>query len=258
MTIQIDAKAVVNKAAEIGDHVSIGPFSIIEDNVTIGSGTKIASHVLIAAGTRIGKNCQIYHGAVLGTIPQDQKFQGEETTLEVGDGTVVREFATLNRGTQDRWKTIIGRNALIMAYVHVAHDCIIGNHVILANSVNMAGHVVIEDYANIGGLVPIHQFVRIGTHAFIGGGYRIHKDVPPYIMASGEPLSYGGLNTIGLTRRGFANETLVNIKKAYKILYKSNLNVSQALAKIKTEVESTPEVQNIIKFVENSQRGIIR
>lgn len=258
MKVQIDSKAIVDKSVEIGDEVDIGPYSIIESDVTICSGTKIASNVLIASGTRIGKNCEIHHGAVLGTIPQDLKFQGEKTTLEVGDYTVVREYATLNRGTQDHWKTIIGKTCLIMAYVHVAHDCIIGNHVILANAVNVAGHVIIEDYANIGGLVPIHQFVRIGTHVFVGGGYRITKDIPPYILALGEPLTYAGINTVGLTRRGFSGETLTNIKKAYKIVYKTNLNVSQALQKIKTELASSPEIQNMIRFIANSDRGIIR
>jgi UDP-N-acetylglucosamine acyltransferase len=258
VNVRIDPNAIVDNSAEIGDEVEIGPFSIIESDVIIGSGTKIASNVLIASGTRIGNNCEIHHGAVLGTIPQDLKFQGEKTTLAVGDNTVIREYATLNRGTQNRGKTVVGQNCLIMAYAHVAHDCLIGNHVILANAVNMAGHVTIDDYANIGGLVPIHQFVRVGAHTFVGGGYRIPKDIPPYILASGEPLAYAGLNTVGLTRRGFSSETLKNIKKAYRILYKSNLNVSQALEQIKTELELTPEIQNIIEFVESSDRGIIR
>ncbi|RMD93214.1 MAG: acyl-ACP--UDP-N-acetylglucosamine O-acyltransferase [Calditrichaeota bacterium] len=254
----MDPLAQVNPKAELGEGVTVGPFSIIEEDVIIGPGTRVASHVLIARGARIGASCQIHHGAVLSTIPQDMKFAGEETTLEIGDRTIVREYATLNRGTKDRWKTIIGHDCLIMAYVHVAHDCIIGNHVILANAVNMAGHVIIEDYANIGGLVPIHQFVRVGTHAFVGGGYRIAKDVPPYVLASGEPLKYAGLNVVGLKRRGFSSETLAILKKAYKFIYRSNLNVSQALEKIKSELEITREIQNIIKFIENSQRGIIR
>lgn len=258
MSVSIDPLARVNPKAELGEGVTVGPFSIIEEDVIIGPGTRVASHVLIARGARIGASCQIHHGAVLSTIPQDMKFAGEETTLEIGDRTIVREYATLNRGTKDRWKTIIGHDCLIMAYVHVAHDCIIGNHVILANAVNMAGHVIIEDYANIGGLVPIHQFVRVGTHAFVGGGYRIAKDVPPYVLASGEPLKYAGLNVVGLKRRGFSSETLAILKKAYKFIYRSNLNVSQALEKIKSELEITRELQNIIKFIENSQRGIIR
>ncbi|MDZ7262004.1 MAG: acyl-ACP--UDP-N-acetylglucosamine O-acyltransferase [candidate division KSB1 bacterium] len=255
----IDPRAVVHEKAEIGENVAIGPFTIIEENVRIGAGTRIASNVLIASGTRIGKNCQIHHGAVLGTLPQYIGFDpAEVTTLEIGDETIIREYCTLNRGTEHRQKTVVGSHCYLMAYTHVGHDGIVGNHVILANAVNLGGHVVIEDYAGIGGIVPVHQFVRIGCHSFIGGGYRVTKDVPPYILASGDPLTFGGLNTVGLTRRGFSQETLRHLKRAYKIIYRSNLNVSQAITRIREELEETEEIKNIIDFIESSERGIIR
>ena len=253
-----DARAIIDPGAGIGNNVSIGPFSIIEKDVIIGDNTKIGSHVYLASGTRIGNECTIFHGAVIGTVPQDLKFGGEETFVEIGNRTTIREYATVNRGTQYSGKTTVGEECLIMAYAHIAHDCIIGNNVILANSVNMAGHVIIEDYVGIGGIVPIHQFVRIGKHAFIGGGFRVHKDVPPYILAAEEPLSYCGLNIVGLRRRGFKKDTINNIKRAYKYIYRSNLNISQALEKIDSELEKIPEIEEIINFVRDSARGIIR
>ncbi len=257
MSVSIDPTALVSPKAEVGDGVFIGPYSIVEDNVKIGSGTHIASQVLIASGARIGNKCKIHHGAVISTIPQDLKFAGEETELEIGDGTVVREFATLNRGTKDRGKTSIGRNCLIMAYAHVAHDCIIGDNVILANAVNMGGHVTIEDFVIVGGMVPIHQFVRIGSHAMIGGGFRVTKDVPPYVLAGREPLSYEGVNLVGLRRRKFSPESISRIETAYRIIYDSNLNVSNALEKIKNEMDQTEDVRRIVEFIETSERGII-
>jgi len=256
--VQIDSHAVVNSKAELGDGVVVGPFAIIEDDVRIGENTWIGSHVYVAAGTRIGNNCKIFQGAILGNIPQDLKFKGEKTTLEIGDGTVIREYCTIHRGTMDRWKTTIGSNSFLMAYVHVAHDCQIGNGVILANAVNMGGHVVIEDFAGVGGIVPIHQFVRIGRYAFIGGGFRVPKDVPPFILAMGEPLQFGGLNVVGLRRRGFSEERLRPLRQTYRLIYRQNLNVSQALERIRSEVELTPEVKHVIEFIENSERGIIK
>ncbi|MBC7185472.1 MAG: acyl-ACP--UDP-N-acetylglucosamine O-acyltransferase [Calditrichaeota bacterium] len=253
----IHPTALVDPAAELGNGVSVGPFSIIEKNVIIGEGTSIASHVLIASGTRIGKHCRIHHGAVLGTVPQDLKFGFEETTLEIGDRTVIREYATLNRGTKEHWKTVVGSDCLLMAYTHVAHDCVVGDHVIMANSANLAGHVTIEDWATLGGLLAVHQFVRIGRHAFVGAGCKAMKDVPPYVLAMAEPLQFAGLNSVGLRRRGFAPETLLLLKRAYRLLYRSNLNVSQALARIREELPQTEEVQHIVRFIEGSRRGII-
>jgi UDP-N-acetylglucosamine acyltransferase len=255
---KIHPTAIVDSKAELGNNVEIGPFSIIEGDVMIEEGCKLQSHVLIASGARLGKNIFVGKGAVLSTEPQDLKFKNEKTYLEVGDSTVIREFATLNRGTSHSYKTVVGENCFLMAYMHIAHDCIIGNNVIISNAVNMAGHVVIEDYAAVGGLTAIHQFVRIGQHSFVGGGLRIPKDVPPYILAMGEPLQYGGTNHIGLSRRGFDKEVLLEIKRAYKLIYRSNLTVSEAIAEIESTLKSLPEIKNIIDFVEKSERGLIR
>jgi len=254
----IHPTAIVSPQAQLGEEVHIGPFSIIEENVIIGEGSEIHSHVLIADGARIGKNCKIHHGAVISTIPQDLKFEGEETTLEIGDQTVIREYCDLNRGTKDRHKTIIGENCFIMAYTHVAHDCHIGNHVIIANGVQLAGHVTVEDWVILGGLVPIHQFCVIGEHTLVGGGYRVSQNVPPYIIAADEPMTYKGLNIVGLRRRNFTKESIDALQKCYRLLYRSKLNKTQALEKIRSEVKITQEVQKVIKFFETSERGVIR
>jgi UDP-N-acetylglucosamine acyltransferase len=256
--MNIHPSAIIQRNAKISDDVTVGPYSIINEGVEIGAGTQIASHVLIDVGTIIGKNCRIHHGAVLGTLPQDLKFEGEKTYLSVGDDTVIREYATLNRGTHWRGKTVVGNNCYIMIYSHVAHDCLLGDHVILANSANLAGHVEIGDYASIGGVVPVHQFVKIGAHSFIGGGFRVQMDVCPYALMGGYPLRTLGLNRIGLQRRGFSDETLQILEKTFRILFKSNLNTTQAIERIKAEVEPIPEVKNILDFIANSERGIIK
>ncbi|MBN1779762.1 acyl-ACP--UDP-N-acetylglucosamine O-acyltransferase [bacterium] len=255
---KIHETAIVDPKSELADDVEVGPFSIIEADVQIGPGSKIHSHVLIAGGARIGTNCEVHHAAVISTVPQDLKFTGEKTTLEIGDNTVIREFCDLNRGTKDRGKTKLGKNCFIMAYTHLAHDCFIGDNVILANSVQMAGHVTVEDYVIIGGLVPIHQFVTIGKHAFIGGGYRIPQDVPPYILAAGEPLGYKGLNVVGLRRRGFPRETINALHSCYRLIYQAKLNRSQAIEAIRSELPLIPEVESVLNFIEKSERGIIR
>lgn len=257
MDVSIDRTARVSPKADLGDGVSIGPFSIVEDDVVIGDNTQVASNVLIAPGARIGRSCQIHHGAVVGTIPQDLKFAGEKTELEIGDGTVIREFVTLNRGTKGRLKTSIGANCLLMAYVHVAHDCMIGNGVILANAVNLGGYVTIEDQAYVGGIVGIHQFVQIGCHVMVGAVARVMKDVPPYIVAGGEPLSFEGLNIVGLRRRAFPPESIAAIEKAYHYIYQSNMNVSQGIKKVREEMVLTDEVKHIVEFIEKSGRGIV-
>jgi UDP-N-acetylglucosamine acyltransferase len=256
--MDIHKTAVVNPNAKIGKNVTIGPYTIVEDDVVIEDDCQISSGALIASGTRIGKKCKVFHGAVLGSIPQDLKFAGEKTTLEIGENTTIREFATLNRGTEDKWKTVIGNNCLLMAYSHIAHDCILGKNVVIANSVNMAGHVIIDDFVGIGGLCPVHQFVRIGKHAFIGGGSKVSKDVPPFVLAMGEPFRYAGLNRVGLTRRGFSENTLTIIKDAYRIIFQSDLTIKDALKKISDEVEPIQEVQDILQFYQDSSRGIIR
>ncbi len=255
--IDIHPTAIVAKEAEIADGVTIGPFTIIEKDVTIGEGTMIGPHVLIADGARIGKGCRIHCGAVIATLPQDLKFGGEKTFFEIGDYTTVREYATLNRGTLAHGKSRVGSHCLLMAYTHVAHDCEVGDHVIMANGVQLGGHVTIEEWAIIGGMTPVHQFCKIGRHCMIGGGFRVTQDVPPYITAADEPLRFAGINSIGLRRRGFSSEVIMNLKRAYRILYRSNYNVSQALEHIKAELELTPEVNHIITFIEKSERGII-
>lgn len=253
----IDKTTIVHPDAVIGNNVTIGPYSHIKENVIIGDGCEIGSHVVLTPGTRLGKDCQVFHHAVLGEIPQDLKFGGESSTLEIGDRTVIREFVTMNRGTKVHDKTEIGSDCLMMAYVHVAHDCIIGNNVILANAVNLGGHVEIEDWVTVGGMSPIHQFVSIGQHSFIGGGYRVTKDVPPYILAAGEPLKYSGLNSIGLRRRGFSNDTILALKRAYAVIYHSEYNVSDAVKKIEGDGNLICEVRKVLSFIKESQRGII-
>jgi UDP-N-acetylglucosamine acyltransferase len=254
----IHPMAIVDPKAEIGKDVTIGPFSIIEADVTIGDGTSIASHVVLASGTTIGKNCKISSGAIIGTVPQDLKFEDEKTFVTIGDDTVIREYATVNRATSHSFYTRVGNKCMLMAYSHIAHDCQIGNHVIIANSVNMGGHVIIEDYAGIGGLTGIHQFVKIGEYCFISGMSKVPKDVPPYILAMRDPLTYAGLNKIGLKRRGFEESELKKLKKAFKIIYGENHTVKEAIQKISDTINSSPHIKHLIEFLENSDRGIIR
>lgn len=256
--MSIHSSAIVNPGAELSENVSVGPFSIVEDGVKVGAGTVVGAHVLIAKGTNIGQKCSICHGTVLGTDPQDLKYRDEETTLEIGDRTVIREFASLNRGTNARKKTVVGSDCLIMTYAHIAHDCLIGNYVIIENAVNLSGHVTVEDFAIIGGVVPVHQFVKIGQHSFIGGGSRVSKDVPPFIKAAGEPLRPVGLNLVGLRRRGFSIQTIAVLKKAYRILFRSNLNTSQAMERISNQLEQIEEIRILLEFIVNSQRGIVK
>ncbi|MCJ7459802.1 MAG: acyl-ACP--UDP-N-acetylglucosamine O-acyltransferase [candidate division Zixibacteria bacterium] len=256
--MNIHPTAIVDPKAELGKNISIGPYTIINEGVRIGDNVQIGSNVLIDSGAIIGRNCKIHHGAVLGTPPQDLKFGGEKTILEIGENTVIREYATINRGTRHRGKVTVGSNCFIMMYAHIAHDCIIGNNVILANSVNLAGHVEVEDYAIIGGVVPVHQFTRIGAHSIIGGGFRVPKDVPPYILAGGYPLRYIGLNIIGLKRRNFSADTILALKKACRILFQSQYNTTQAVEKIKSEIEPLPEIKHLLEFIEKSERGIIK
>lgn len=253
----IHPTAIIDKKAQIGNNVTIGAFSLVEGDVVIGNNTEIGSHVHIFNGARIGNNCKIHKGAVVSSDPQDLKFGGEATLFEIGDDTTIREFCTLNRGTKEHMKSVVGSNCLLMAYVHVAHDCIIGDNVIMANAVQLGGHVEVEEYAIIGGMSPVHQFCHIGRHCMIGGHFRAVQDVPPYITASGEPLKYSGLNSIGLRRRGFKPETVLTLKRTYNLLYRSKLNVSQAVERIKSDIELIPEVQHVLDFIERSNRGLI-
>ncbi|MBS1518156.1 MAG: acyl-ACP--UDP-N-acetylglucosamine O-acyltransferase [Bacteroidetes bacterium] len=252
------SNSVISKKASIGNNFKVKDFTTIEDDVIIGNNVEVGSNVLIANGARISDNVKIHHGAVISTNPQDLKFAGEITTMEIGEGTEIREYATLNRGTNHSKKSIVGSNCFIMAYAHVAHDCIVGNNVIIANSAQMGGHVEIGDWTIIGGLVPIHQFTKIGAHVMIGGGFRTVKDLPPYILAGGFPLKFEGVNIVGLRRRGFTNDQINNIKDAYDLIYRSALNVGDAVKKIRSEGEVPPEVALILDFIDNSKRGIVR
>lgn len=248
----------IDPNAKLASNVKIDPFAVIHGDVQIGEGTWIGSNVTIMDGTRIGKNCRIFPGAVIGAVPQDLKFNGEKTTVEIGDSTTIREFVTINRGTTDRWKTKVGSNCLIMAYSHIAHDCIIGNHCILSNSVQVAGHVIMGDYAWIAGVSAVHQFVNIGQHAYIAGGSLVSKDVPPYIKAVRNPLSYGGVNSVGLKRRGFELEKINHILDIYRFIFNKGLNTTQALAYIEEELPASDERDEIVTFIRDSGRGIIK
>jgi len=248
----------IDPNAKIAPNVKIDPFTVIHGDVQIGEGTWIGSNVTIMEGTRIGKNCRIFPGAVLGAIPQDLKFAGEKTYVEVGDHTTIREFVTINRGTSDRWKTKVGSHCLVMAYSHIAHDCFIGNHCILSNSVQMAGHVTMGDWGWIAGVSAVHQFVHIGQHAYIAGGSLVSKDVPPYIKAVRNPLSYGGVNSVGLKRRGFELEKINHILDIYRFIFNKGLNTSQALEYIEEELPASDERDEIVTFIRESGRGIIK
>jgi len=250
--------AYVHPGAKIAKNVVIEPFTTIHNNVTIGEGTWIGSNVTIMEGARIGKNCNIFSGAVISAIPQDLKYQGEETTVHIGDNTTIRECATINKGTADRMKTVIGNTCLIMAYCHVAHDCLIGDGCIFSNNSTLAGHVTIGKNVVLAGMVAVHQFVSIGNHAFVTGGSLVRKDVPPYVKAAREPLSYVGINSVGLRRRGFAAEKIKEIQNIYRILYQKNYNNSQAASIIEAEMEATPERDEILQFIRDSQRGIMK
>ncbi|MFQ6103791.1 MAG: acyl-ACP--UDP-N-acetylglucosamine O-acyltransferase [Candidatus Glassbacteria bacterium] len=252
----IHPTAIIDEGGVLAEDVTVGPYSIIGPGVMIGRGTMIGSRVLIEKRTKIGSNCKVHTGAIVGTDPQDLKFQGEDTELIIGDRTVIREYATLNRGTQMTGRTQIGSDCFIMAYVHIAHDCYIGDHVILANAVNMAGHVMIEDHVTVGGITPIHQFVRIGKYAFIGGGSRVNKDVPPFVRAVGNPLILSGLNSVGLARHGVPEDIRVELKRAYRIFFRSDLDISKALQRAREELKPYPEIQSFIEFIEKSKRGI--
>ncbi len=250
--------AYVHPDAKIADNVVIEPFVSIDHDVVIGEGSRIGSGVTILPGTRIGKNCNIFPGAVIGAIPQDMKFRGEYTTVEIGNNNTIREFVTINRGTSAKGKTIVGNNNLIMAYVHIAHDCNVGNNVILVNNTQLAGEVAVEDYVILAGMVAVHQFCRIGTHAMVAGGSLVRKDVPPFIKAGREPLSYVGINSIGLRRRNFTNEKIREIQDIYRYIYQKGLNVAQSTEIIEAEMPASPERDEILLFVKDSKRGIIR
>jgi UDP-N-acetylglucosamine acyltransferase len=253
---EVHPTAVIDASAELAPDVSVGAYAVIGPNVIIGDGTRVWPHAVIERDTTIGRNCMIHTGAVLGGDPQDLKYRGEASQLVVGDRTVIRECVTLNRGTEASGRTVVGSDCLIMAYAHVAHDCVIGNHVVLANAVNMGGHIHIADWVVVGGMTAIHQFVHIGQHAIVGGASAARKDVPPYMKASGNPMSLYGLNSVGLERRGFPEDVRQELRRAYRILFKSQLNVRQGAEKVRAELRQIPEVVHVLEFIERSTRGI--
>ena len=254
----VNDNAFIHPAAKLASDVKVDPFTTIAGDVEIGEGTWIGSHVTIMDGVKIGRNCKIFPGAVLGAIPQDLKYSGEDTKLIIGDNVTVLEFCTLNKGTEAGGSTTIGDGCLLMAYVHVAHDCVLENNCVLANCVNLAGHIHLEAFVQLGGLTAVHQFVKIGKHSFIGGGSLVRKDVPPYIKAAREPLAFSGVNTIGLRRRGFTSEAVHQIEDIYRTLYVKGHNVRQAVDRIKDEAPDSEYKTAILDFIENSQRGLIR
>lgn len=250
--------AFVHPDAKLGNDVTVEPFAYIADNVVIGDGTWIGPNATVMYGARIGKNCKVFPSAVVSGIPQDLKFVGEETTAEIGDNTTIREGVTVNRGTVAAGKTVVGTNCLLMAYSHIGHDCYIGNHCIIGNASGLAGEVKVDDWAILSGATLVHQFARIGAHVMIGGGSKVRIDVPPFIKADREPLSYMGLNSVGLTRRGFEKERIDEIQNIYRAFYQNGMNISKALDYVEKEFKQTPDRDYIIKFIRNSERGVIR
>jgi UDP-N-acetylglucosamine acyltransferase len=255
-TARIHPTALVSAEAQLGDGVEVGPFAIIGDNCVVGDGSVIGARATLERNVHLAANVRVGIGSVLGGDPQDLKFRGEVTTVEIGEGTTIREYATINRGTAHSMKTSVGRNCFIMSYVHLAHDCQVGDNVIISNGTQLAGHVVVEDHATISGLTAAHQFVRIGAHSFIGGCSRVAKDVPPYLKAVGNPVKLYGLNSVGLQRRGFKEETVRELKRAYRLVFRSELNVSQAMERARAELPPVAEVEHFLRFIEESQRGI--
>jgi UDP-N-acetylglucosamine acyltransferase len=253
----IHRTALVDPTADLGHDVSVGPYAIIGPKVTVGDRASVAAHAVLERNTRLGAGVKVGYGAIIGNDPQDLKYKGEETWVEIGNDTVIREYSTINRGTTATGRTAIGERCFLMSYVHVAHDCHIGSDVIIANSVQMAGHVTIDDRAIVSGLTPIHQFVRIGTYAFVGGGSRVNQDVPPYTKAVGNPVHLYGLNSVGLQRAGFAPEVKLALKRAYRLLFNSDLTVSQGIARARSELPPLPEVEAFLRFIEESQRGVL-
>lgn len=255
----IHPSAIVHPGAELDVNVEVGPFAVIGEHVRIGKGTKIGPSAVIDGWTEIGEENQIFHLSSVGAIPQDLKYKGEKTYLKIGNRNIIREFATIHLGTvTGDGETTVGDGNLFMAYCHVAHDCHIGNNVIMANGSTLAGHIIVEDHARLGGLSAVHQYVRIGAHVMIGGGAMVGQDVPPYTIAAGDRATLHGLNLVGLKRAGFSDEILGDLKKAYKILIRSNLRTDEALGRIRSEVTMSPEVAHFVEFVEKSERGICR
>ncbi len=250
--------AFIHPDAKIGKNVTVAPFAYIDEDVVIGDNTYVGPHATILKKTRIGENCRIFPGAVIGAEPQDLKFHGEDSYVVIGNNTTIRECVTIHRGTASRGKTVVGDNCLIMAYCHVAHDCVLGNNIIMSNATQLAGEVEVSDFAVVGGGTLVHQFTKIGCHVMIQGGTKLNKDVPPYVIAAHEPVAYFGINSVGLRRRGFSNEAIASIQEIYRQIFLSELNVKAALEKIVAEVPQSPERDAIVDFIKSSERGIIK
>ncbi|MBL8983663.1 MAG: acyl-ACP--UDP-N-acetylglucosamine O-acyltransferase [Gemmatimonadetes bacterium] len=257
MSANIHPTALVSPKAEIGNDVTIGAFAIIGDQVTIGDGCVIEPRATLERNVRLAPRVTIGSGTIVGGDPQDLKFKGEDTWVEIGEGTRIREYSTINRGTSQSWKTTVGKGCFLMSYVHLAHDCHVGDGVIISNGTQLAGHVTIEDRAIVSGLVAVHQFAKIGRHAFVGGCSRVAKDVPPFIKAVGNPVKLYGLNSVGLQRSGFPDEVVRELKRAYRLFFRSELNVSQAMARARTELSPIPEIEHFLSFLEDSERGTV-
>lgn len=253
----IHPTAIVSPRARLGERVEVGPFAIIGENCIVGDDCQIHARATLERDVELGRGVKVGIGSVLGGAPQDLKYAGEKTTVEIGDGTIIREYTTINRGTSQSFKTTVGARCLLMSYVHLAHDCHLGNGVILGNTVQLAGHVIIEDKVTVSGLSGVHQFVRIGRNAFIGGCSRVSKDIPPFLKAVGNPVKLYGLNTVGLQRNGFSEELVRELKRAYRLFFRSDLNLTQAMQRAETELEMFPEVAELMRFVEGSGRGVV-
>ena len=256
MSARIHPTALVDKSAEVAADAEIGPWVIVGPGCTVGAGSVLQARSTLEENVRLGAHVTVGIGSVLGGRPQDLKFRGEVTHVEIGDYTTIREYSTINRGTSQSFKTSVGEHCFLMSYVHLAHDCHIGNHVIISNGTQLAGHVTIDDHAIISGLCAIHQFSKIGRHAFIGGCSRVPKDIPPFVRAVGNPIRLYGLNSVGLQRRGFSEEVIAEIKKAYRLLFRSELNLRQAIEQATLDLKPFPEVRELIAFLETSGRGV--
>lgn len=257
MTTQVHPTAIVSPSATLGAGVRIGPYAIVGDRCEVGDGAVVETHAVLEQNVRLAADVIIGVGSVIGGDPQDLKFKGEETWVEIGEGTRVREYATINRGTAQSYRTTVGKGCFVMSYVHLAHDCHVGDGVIISNGTQLAGHVTIEDRVIISGLVAVHQFVKIGRHAFVGGCSRVAKDVPPFLKAVGNPVKLYGLNSVGLTRSGFSDETVRELKRAYRLFFRSELNVSQAMERARSELQQIEEVDHFLRFLEDSGRGVV-
>jgi len=256
--VQVEPHAVVGAAVQIGNGCVIGPSAVLDGHVSLGDDCHVGPSVMVTGHTTIGRGNRFFHGASIGNPPQDLKYQGEVTYLEIGDDNVFREYCTVHLAAGEGEKTKIGSNNLLMAYVHIAHNCVIQDRIVIANAVNIAGHVEVESWATIGGMTPVHQFVRIGAHSMIGGGSRLPQDVPPFVRVAGNPVEVCGINSIGLKRRNFSDDELLNIKKAYRLLYRSGLNVRQALERIASDCSLTKNIEDLMEFIRRSERGIVR